>query len=36
MISLHGDNRIFMALGPTDMHKGFYALAVVVTKALMR
>jgi transposase len=29
MISLQGETRIFIALGPTDMRKGFDALAAI-------
>ena len=34
MISLQGDTRIFIALGPTDMRKGFDALAAIVAHSL--
>jgi hypothetical protein len=30
MISLQGDARIFIALGPSDMRKGVDALAAIV------
>lgn len=34
MISLQGETRIFIALGPTDMRKGFDALAAIVAQHL--
>jgi transposase len=34
MISLQGDTRILIALGPTDMRKGFDALAAIVAHSL--
>jgi transposase len=34
MISFQGDTRIFIALGPTDMRKGFDALAAIVAHSL--
>lgn len=36
MISLQSDTRIFIALGPTDMRKGFDALAAIVAQSLKR
>ena len=34
MISLQSDTRIFIAIGPTDMRKGFDALAAIVAQSL--
>jgi hypothetical protein len=34
MISLQGETRIFIALGPTYMRKGFDALAAIVAQHL--
>ncbi len=36
MISLQGNTHIFIALGPTDMRKGFDALAAIVAHSLKR